>query len=336
MSLTPTHDTALSRPDLGQAVFETMDQSPAMGFIGMQALPVFPVSEATGTYPVIPKEELHNLHKVERTASGGYNRFAGRFEEGFYKTADYGLEVPVDDRFRAMYKSKFDMELTLSNILMNNILRAQEYRVKAMLFNTSNFSATNAGTSWATHASADPKSDVETAKNSLRGDGIIADTIILNYTAFMNARLCDAVQDVVYQLFPDAAKTGQVTMEHLKTVFDLPKVLVAGGLYNSSKQGQAASLSDIWGAQYCMICKTADPGDDITQPCIGRTMMWNDGFADGEVLVEEYRDESVRGNILRVRHDVQNAFLASYDEDNSAKSEISKACGYLLDATAAS
>jgi hypothetical protein len=318
-----------------------MQAADGEGFIGLQVMPIFAVDEYSGTYPVLPAEILHNLHKTERTAEGGYNRIAGRFEEGFFKTTEKGLEAPVDRRFAAAYKNKLDMEMAMALILFRDVLRAQEYAIKSKLFNTSNFSATNAATAWSTSASADPQYDVDLGKESLRSNGIVADTLILNYAAYMDVRQTDAVQDVVYQLFPDAAKSGKITLEHLKAYFDVDKLLVpglknTGSLYNTSKSGQDASLSDIWGSQYCMLCKTANPGDDISTPCVGRTFLWNEGFNDEEMIVEQYYEDKVRADILRVRYDAQHAFLASYDEDESVKSAISKNAGYLLDHTASS
>jgi len=330
--MTPTSDTALQRPDLGQAVYETMQAAPEMGFIGLQVMPIFPVSEQAAEYPVIPKEALFNLLDTNRTSEGGYNRGYEEFESGYYKTIEHGLERRIDDRFTKIYGSKFNYELVIANILMQNILRAQEKRVADKIINTSNFSATNAATAWTTAATADPRTDVEIGKETLRASGIIPNCLILNYTAYQDAKLCADVQEKVYQLFPDAAKTGIISLQHLKTYFDVEKVLVAGALYNTTYRGRDASLSDIWGVRYCMLCRVSD--GDISEPCIGRTFKWNEGAA-ADVIVEQYRDETVRGDVLRVRHDVTEAFLTSYDSSNSAKSEISKSCGYLIDATAA-
>ena len=83
-----------------------------------------------------------------------------------------------------------------------------------------------------------------------------------------------------------------------------------------------------------MLCRTAS--GDITEPCVGRTFLWNEGQNGSLPIVEQYREERTRGDVLRVRHDSSESFIASYDEDGSAKSEISKACGYLIDMTAAS
>lgn len=331
----PTQDTALQRPDLGTAVWEVMTETILMGFIGLNVMPFFRVAENTAEYPVLPKEALFNLLDTRRSSKGTYNRSENEFESGYYKTAENGLERRVDDRYAKIYESRFAYELSIARILMNDILRAQEWRVKNKIFNTNNFTAHNASVAWATSGTADPKSDVDAGKSDRRSNGIVVDTLVLNYQAFLDVVVCDAVLSAVYQLFPDAKKTGQISIEHLKTYFDIPKIFVAGALYNTAASGKDATLSDMWGSQYCMLCKTANPGDDITEPSIGRIFLWNEG-EDEETIVEEYYSKEARSKILRVRHDTQEAFLASYDEDNTIKSEISKACGYLIDATAAS
>src|SRR6056297_961422 len=228
----PTQDTTLSRPDLGQVVYEVMQDSPGMGLIGLQVMPILPVAEWSAAYPVIPKEALFNIHDVKRASTGGYNRVEEEFEEGFYKTADNGLEYPIDDRLAAVYKTRFDYERVISTMLMNKILRAHEKRVADKILSATNFSANNADTSWATTASADPVKDIETGKDSLRSNGIDPNTLIIPYEGIKNLRQNDGVKDMVYKVFPDAAKTGRVTLDHLKTVFDLENVWIAGGLYN--------------------------------------------------------------------------------------------------------
>lgn len=333
----PTNDTTLSRPDLGQVVWEVQQESLLMGFIGLAVMPIFSVAEFSATYPVIPKEALFNIHDVRRNAKGGYNRIIEEFEEGFYKTSDNGLEYPIDDRQAAIYSSKFNYEASIARILMNAILREHEKRVKDKIISTSNFTANNATTAWTTHADADPVYDIEEGRDSLRGNGVDANTLIVPYEGLKNLRKMDAVQERVYQIFPDAAKTGRITAEHIRAMLDVENLLVAGSLYNSSKKGQDASLSDIWGTRYAMLCRTSSPGADITDPSIGRTFLWNEGAGGTDMpIVEQYREEGVRGDILRVRHDTAASFLVSYDEDGAAKSEISKSCGYLIDMTAAS
>lgn len=329
----PTRDTALQRPDLGQIAYEAMINAPQFGFIAPLVMPVFYVGTQAAEYPVIPKESLFNLLDTARGPLGHYNRSADSFESGYYKTAENGLERRVDDRYQAMYASLFDYEAAISMMLMNDILRAWEYRVAVKLMNETNFeTAIAAGTAWSTIASAAPLTDVNAGITDLRGKGIVADTLIIDWTNYQYLRNNAAIRSALGTIFPDVRLTGNVTVEHLRSYFDLPKVIVAGALYNSAKRGQDASLASIWGSTYAMVCKTASVGDDITTPCVGRTFVWNEG-AQQEVIVEEYYNNEVRSNMLRVRHDTAEAFLSSYDSDNAVKSNISLAAGYLIDAT---
>ena len=327
----PTSDTTIQRPDLGQAVYETMQAAPTMGFIGLELMPLFPVPKNSADYPVIPKEALFNILDTKRGPLGHYNRSDGEFEDGHFKTSENGLERRIDDRYAKIYGSKFAYELTIANILMNDILRAQEFRVANKLFSETNFkAAVAADTSWATVGSATPKDDVDEGKKSLRDNGVIANALAMSYGTFLNLTKNAEVKTQVYQIFPDAAKTGTISIKHLETYFDVERILVGGALKNSAKRGQDATLSNLWSDTYALLCRTAS--GDITEPCVGRTFLWNEGASD-EVIVEEYYDDEVRSNILRVRHDTAEAFLASFDEDNNVKSEISKACGYLIDVT---
>ena len=94
----------------------------------------------------------------------------------------------------------------------------------------------------------------------------------------------------------------------LSAVFDLPNIIVAGTSKNGAKEGQAASPTQIWSGEYAMVCKIAS-GPDMRDPCIGRTFHWSqDGSSIGGT-VESYRDETVRGDVIRVRHQVAEVVL---------------------------
>lgn len=327
----PTSSTTISRPDLGQAVFETMQAAPTMGYIGLELMPIFRVSAQSATFPVMPKEALFNLLDTKRGPLGHYNRSSDEFEEGFYKTSENGLERRIDERYAKIYGTKFAYELTIANILMNDILRAQEARIAAKLFSETAFkTAVAASTAWSTIATAEPRIDVLAGKEVLRALGVVPNTLAMSYTTFQYLTQNNEIQEKVYQLFPDAAKTGDIQIKHLQTYFDIEKILVGGALANSAKRGQDASLADIWSSTYALLCKTSS--GDITEPCVGRTFLWNEGAGE-DVIAEQYYNDEVRSDILRVRHDSAEVLLASYDSSNSALSEISKACGYLIDVT---
>jgi hypothetical protein len=69
---------------------------------------------------------------------------------------------------------------------------------------------------------------------------------------------------------------------------------------------------------------------DLTEPCIGRTFLWTEESGGGHI-VESYREEEIRGDVVRVRHDTGEALIASRDSDLTIKSNLSTACSYLFD-----
>ena len=97
----------------------------------------------------------------------------------------------------------------------------------------------------------------------------------------------------------------------LAALFDLDFVIVAGGIKNSANEGQDVTISQVWSDEYMMVCRVATSRDP-QEPCIGRTFFWtgdgpNAPGTDEELalITEEYREEGVRGSVLRARNDRQ-------------------------------
>jgi hypothetical protein len=324
----PSKGTATPRVDLGVAVYETLMGAPSRGFIAGRVMPYFFVALNAGEFPVIPAEALFNLRDTKRGPQGKYNRYGEQFESGRFKTQEHGLEYPVDDRFAAIYGGLFNYQVTIANMVMADILRAQEARVAAKLQNTSNFLHGNVATGWG-NAGADPKSDIMDADAALRAKGVDANTLIFAYDTVQDLKKVTKVIDAVRYLFPDVKKTGAVEVRHLEAYFEKP-IMVGNALKNAAKKGKTASLTDIWSSSYAMVARVAENADDVSEPCIGRTFYWNEGARE-QVIVEEYYSDEARAMIQRVRHDVTEQLLTSWDEDSGAVlSEISKNCGYLL------
>jgi hypothetical protein len=324
----PTSDTKIQRPDLGMLVQEYMDQAPTMGYIGLDVMPLLPVAEQSSSYPVIPKEAMLKIPDTARAPRGTYNRGDWEFENGFYATKEHGWEEPIDDSERRLYASLFDAEAIATRRAVKIILASQEKRIADMVFNASNFTAHAVGTNWDTAASATPIVDVNTGKLSVRSAcGMLPNTLIISYTSFVNLRDCDEIVDRIKYTFP-GLDINRMTTQQLAAVFDIPRVLVGGAIYDAAKKGQTASITDLWSCEYAMLTITSN-SPDITEPCIGRTFLWT-GDSDSNSVVESYRDEERRSDIVRVRHHTQERRLISYDEDDAAKSDIAAACSYLL------
>jgi hypothetical protein len=155
-----------------------------------------------------------------------------------------------------------------------------------------------------------PITDVEAAVAKVYdGSGLWANALVINKKVFRNLRNSEQIIERINSAGAgNPSKPSDVTTQMLAAVFDLPYILVAGGTRNSAKEGQTATPAQIWSGEYAMVCKIAT-GADMKEPCIGRTFHWSaDGSAVGGT-VETYRDEIVRSDIVRVRHQVAEVVL---------------------------
>ena len=314
----PSTSIATRRSDLGGS-FEEFDVLMAnQGFIATKCLPMLEAAVQAGTFGKIPVEQMLQKATTNRSPGAGYNRGNWTFTSDTFATVEHGWEEPIDDREAAMWGDFLNAEELSTARALGIVLRAAEERTADLLFNATTFSAAVSAVNWATTASSTPIADIETAVRAVWArTGIWPDTLVLGRHAFRNLRLTTQIIDrIAASGAGDRNRATDVTSAHLSGVFDLPKIFVAGSAENSANEGQTASIGSIWSQTYAMVMKTADT-DDIREPCIGRTIRWNeptDGgsiFIDGShpVNVETYRDETVRGNVARVRHDVHEKLI---------------------------
>lgn len=281
------------------------------GYVFDKVFPVLDVQSQSGPFGKITIESLLKAANTSRAPGANYSRGEWDFTTDSYICEEHGYEEPVDDRESKMYRSYFDAELVATMRAYGQVLRAAEQRVADILYNATMFSSYTTGITneWDDFSNAIPITDVEAAVQSIYdASGLWANTLIVNKKQFRNLRQCDQVLDrIAASGAGDGIKASDVTIAMLSAVFDL-NVVVAGMSKDSAKEGQAASPAQIWSDEYAMVCKVAT-SQDLREPCIGRTFHWaEDGSMIGG-MVESYREEQTRSDIIRVRHDTDEKLL---------------------------
>jgi len=307
---------ATLRPDLAGGFLEFDLAMEREGFIGLNVLPVFETPTASGNFGRIKLEQLLQRRKTERTAVGGYNRGTWDFDPDSYRTAEHGLEEPVDDNEERMYANYFDLEMVSAGRAYDGVLREQEIRTAGLVFDPTTWTGGDLTApvtlSWikANNETATPIDDVNAARLKVwQNCGLWPNALILNRLIFNQLRTLDQIkQNIMARGAGSPVKARDITREMLAAVFDVDEVLVAGSALNSANEGQDRSLAPIWSSVYCgvaRICRT----NDIREPGLGRTFHWGeDGSTIGGTF-ETYRDETVRGDVVRVRNQTDEHIL---------------------------
>lgn len=305
----PTSATTLQRPDLGAIAYEYMLEASQRGFIGLYLLPTFDVPEQSGDYPVIPIEMLLKLQDVKRAPRGNYNRSDYNFETGNYACAEKGWEEPVDDVEAKMYARYFDAEVVATMRAVDILLRSQEARIAAKLFNTGNITNTAAVTiEWDTAASCTPYADVMAARKAMRATtGLLPNTLAITWTVFQNILASKELRDRLQYTTPLELMPEEAQRRLLSNYFGL-NVVVGNAIKDSAKKGQSFTVAEIWDDEYALLARVSGGGQDLRDPCLGRTFLWT-GDAPSNLVTEQYRDETVRSNIYRTRQNTDEAFV---------------------------
>lgn len=309
----PTTSLATQRPDLA-TFLEFELESENAGYIATEVMPVVNVASQAGNFGKIPIEQLLQQRDTKRAPGSGYARSNFTFTTATYATEEHGAEEPVDDREAKMYAEYFAAEQVSTMRAFSSVLRNAEQRVADAIFNTTTWTGASLTTSitneWDDATNAVPLTDVEAAVQKIYDNsGLWANALVINRKVFRNLRNCDQIIDRVNSAGAgDRTTANDVTVQMLAEAFDLPFIIVAGTSKNSAKEGQAASPAQIWSGEYAMVCKVATTGD-MREPCIGRTFHWSDDGSTIGGTVETYRDETVRGDVVRVRHDVDEVVL---------------------------
>jgi hypothetical protein len=193
------------------------------------------------------------------------------------------------------------------------VLRNAEQRVADATFNTTNFGAAQTVTNeWDDAVNATPISDVETAVRAVyAASGMWPNALIINRKVFRNLRLVNEIQDIIAASGAgDKINAENITAQMLAQVFDLRFILVGGGTRNTAKEGQTPVFAQIWSDEYAMVARVAETSDP-KEACIGRIFHWDEDGSDIGGTVESYRDETVRGDVIRVRHDSDEKVLVA-------------------------
>ena len=307
-----TATAAELRQDLGIVAYEHMTGAGQRGHIGLALMPPFRVPHQSAKFPAVDVSQGMRAADDLRASTGHYNEVDWAFEMLNYSTSERGLEGRIDDRLLAIYAGRLPVEEITARTTVNRILINLERRIAATL--QAGAANANVTTEWSTAATATPHANVQSAKQAFRlASGLMPNVGACSLTVFWHLIACKEVKDALQYTNPIQMGGMQAQIAAMAMYLGLDQLLVAGAMLDGSKKGQTAALADIWDDEFFHLLHVSDGGGDALQPAYGRTLLWTDNSAgggsaadDGEgmLIVETYRDEPRRSDMVRVRYDV--------------------------------
>ncbi|MDH3282077.1 MAG: hypothetical protein OEQ18_13245 [Gammaproteobacteria bacterium] len=296
--------------------YEHLGDAAANGFIADEVLPVFETAKKDSQFPKLPREAFLKVPNTKRAARGAYNRGDYGFDMDNYLCDEDGWEEVVDDSEAALYSRFFDAEVIATMRAMNIIMRAREKRVADAVFNATTFSANAVTNEWDDAANATPLLDVKAGKLAIRNaTGLIPNTLIISYSTFLDLGLSAEVLNRIKYTNPNVT-AGEIPASLLAQYFGVGRILIGGAILDATAKGKSmVTATDLWNKEYAMLCYIR-ASNDLLAPTLGRTFLWTED-SPGMLNVETYRDETVRGDVVRVRQSTDEKLLHV-------------ACGYLL------
>lgn len=301
---------ATPRPDLGAAYQEFMDDPAMSQFIANQVAPIVETPVLAGKFSAITRESALAGADARRGAGSAYNRVDMGAEDKSFECEEFGLEAPVDDRKRRFYQNDFDHQAASLLQLIRKIRIEQERRMATLIQNTTTWTGAPLFTDvsaapWDT-AGSDVIGHVLAAKEKVRaGTGMKANSLILSEAQFQNL----LKNTGIIARFPGSlAVTEDVIAATLARIFGLQRIIRGGAVRNTANEAVAATLADIWSDDYAMVAHVCDQGAPIDAPAVARTFLFTPD-SPTDLVVEQYREEQVRAEILRARHDVDEVVM---------------------------
>ncbi len=304
------------RPELATIAYEYSLKSANKGFIAEKVLPTFRVPLQYAVYPYIPIESILKVPAdLKRAPRSAYKRTDWTFKMNNYNCTDQGLEEAVDDAEARLYSRFFDAEQMAVLRNMDRVLRNREMRVANVLQNTGqfpfgpnatqvSFEKTAVATPWNNFANATPRDDVMGARELMKyTTGIVPNTLIITERLLWDLLRCDEVKDALKYTTPVEMMSIEAATKMLALYFEIDQVLVSGAIFDKAAEGQPKNISGIWNDSIACVCALSSGGEDLQEPCIGRTFLWEED-SPTPLVVETYREEEIRSWIFRTRQNV--------------------------------
>lgn len=278
-------------------------------FIADLIFPMVKVAKQTGKYYVYDKSNLR-IDKTARAAGSPANEIDfGVGPTGTFSCDDHALKGFVADEIQDQADAALNPLVDETETVTEKLFLDREQSLATLITNTANLTqnVTLSGTTqWSDYSNSDPIGDVRTARTTVHQNTFRKpNTLIMGKQVFdMLVEHPQIIERIKY------SQLGVVSVELLARVFQVETILVGEAGSNTAAEGQADSLSYVWG-KHAIVAFIA-PQVRLKQVTLGYT------FTYSQRLVKRWRDEDREGTYVRIGN------------DNYVQKIVAATAGYLI------
>lgn len=243
------------------------------GFIADMVFPVVSVPQQTGKYFIFNRGDRVRIDDTTRGPGSEARIVTEDVSTGTYVCDNYALKrrVPIEDIANADPAIQMGIMNGRVELVTGKLLTDWERRVAVQVTNTSNVGSSSAvASAWSD--AGDPIGDINQAIDNVHyAQGVMPNRIVMGVEAWKAFRRDSNVRNLI---FGTNNGGGYPSREQVANLFDIPAegFQVGGSFFNTGEEGQAESLSTIWGDNVLVYFAPMAPSTE--QPSFGYSFRW--------------------------------------------------------------
>lgn len=255
------------------------------------AIPAMPTGGALlGNYKVWKASDFRRRNIVRRASGTDFHRADLGLEPKAFRLEQMGYEIAIDDRENL----PGEMEATSAK-MVEDAYANLDIELNGLL-NTTNFANYTAVVNKWNANNGTPIDDVKKAVADVKGRlGVAPDSMLISEDVF---HALEANAQILARLRTDADKI--ITLEKLANFFGLKNIYIMAGTETTTADGQATqTIGHISTGKALVYFKG---GEGVSSPSAIKCF-YNDNETRGMIIIETYRDNFRRSDIVRVIQD---------------------------------
>jgi hypothetical protein len=254
-------------------------------FVANRLFPAFPVDKQSDGYYIMDPDAWLRIPDTKRSPKAPVKRSEWKVSTDHYFAQNWahGTDHAMETLSNA--DAAISVRQTSTMFVTELMLRDLEKRVVNKVTSISNVGSgvTLTGTQqWSDYANSDPISDVMTGTAFIENNtGLTPNTIVVDKDTDRILRFHPVLRDYIKY-----TQSGPVPTSLLQEVFQVNNYLVSRGIYNAAKEGQTASLVNIWGHNF-LLARVVPP-QGLQTATFGLGFRWNPAGFPGPFAVERY------------------------------------------------